>query len=103
MGQNIHVQASLKSSTLFSNGLYSGLSGKAYSNITEGSGSFYNAGSGSRDFYLTNESKKLENQSMEITKITSASAVAFQVNVYYVPAGSTLTVTLKSITINYTC
>ncbi|MBE6134575.1 MAG: hypothetical protein E7179_01015 [Erysipelotrichaceae bacterium] len=104
VGQNIHVQASLKSSTLFSNGLYSGLSGEAsYSNITQGSGAFYNAGSGSRDFYLTNASKKLEDCSKEITDIKSANAVAFQVNAFNIPAGRTLTITLKSVTIKYTC
>ena len=101
--KDIHVQASLKSSTLFSNGLYSGLSGETYSKITEGAGSFYNAGSGSRDFYLTNESKKLENLSAGVSDIKSASAVAFQINVFNIPAGSTLTITLKSATINYTC
>ena len=105
VGKDLHVQASLKSSSLseFSGGLYNGLSGKTYSNITEPAGSFYNAGSGSRDFYITNVSKKLEDCSAEITDIKSANAVAFQVNAFNIPAGRTLTITLKSVTIKYTC
>lgn len=97
----------IKYTNLCSSGLYSVLDEEAdYSRVTSGAGPiFYNAEGGSTTGKITAGSTTRTNVSYSITRTSTdpANAVAFQVNPWGVPAGRKLTITLKSVTINYTC
>ena len=107
IGTDLTFQYGIKYTNLCSSGLYSVLDEETdYSRVTSGAGPiFYNAEGGSTNGKITAGSTTRTNVSYEITRTSSnpANAVAFQVNPWGVPAGRKLTITLKSVTIRYTC
>lgn len=106
IARDLNFQYSVKFTNRCSSGLYDGLIGKTYSDVTAGANEdgFYNAGGDSPSSKLISGQQILEKSlAVEPTSGKGANAVAFQVNPWSLPAGCKVTVTLKSVTIRYTC